>query len=72
VRIFLASGAQRTIEAADSARLHGAFFIINQWYPDLNRMDTILTFRADDVVAAEIIKDGVVTDCILGTGHSTR
>jgi hypothetical protein len=48
VRIFLSSGAQRVVEAADSARLDGSFFVINRWYPNLNRLETVLTLRADE------------------------
>jgi len=72
VKLLLSSGAQRIVEDADSARLDGAFFIINRWYPDLNRTETVLTLRADDVVAAEIVKDGIVTDCVLGAGISQQ
>ena len=68
VRLLLASGDRRTIEPADSARLDGPFFIVSRWYPDLNRRETVLTLRAENVVGAEVLKDGVRIDYIPGRG----
>lgn len=53
VRLFLSSGGQRIVDDADSARLDGPFFLIRRWYPDLNRTETVLTMRAEDVIGAE-------------------
>ena len=61
VRLFLSSGAERTIDAADSARLDVPFFIISRW----DRW-TVLTLRSEIVVAAEVIRDGVVTEYVHG------
>src|SRR5207247_7657726 len=58
VRLFLSSGGQRTIDAADSARLDGPFFLVRRRYPDLNRTETVLTLRSEDVVGADVLKDG--------------
>jgi len=70
VRLLLSSGGQRTIDAADSARLDGPFFLVRRrWYPDLNRTETVLTLRSEDVIGAEVLK-GVRIDYIPGCGHA--
>jgi hypothetical protein len=69
VILHLASGVQRTIEHADSAHVDGPFFIVTRWYQDLNRRETVLTLRSDDVVAADIVKDGVRINGVLGSGE---
>lgn len=68
VRLFLSSGGQRTVDAADSARWDGPFFTVTRWYPDLNRTETVLTLRSEDVIGAEVLKDGVRID-IPGAGR---
>jgi hypothetical protein len=68
VILLLASGVQRRIEHADSADVDGPFFIVTRWYQDLNLRETVLTLRSDDVVAAEIVEDGVKANCVLGGG----
>jgi hypothetical protein len=70
VRLFLTCGGQRTIDAADSARLEGPFFIISRWYPDLKRSETVLTLRSQDVVGTEILKDWVRIDYVPGPGQT--
>jgi hypothetical protein len=70
VVLHLSSGIQRTIEHADSAHVDGPFFIVTRWYQDLNRTETVLTLRSDDVVVAEIVKDGVKINCVLGSGEA--
>jgi hypothetical protein len=69
VRLFLASGDQRTVDAADSARLDGPFFLVRRRYPDLNRTETVLTLRAEDVIGAEVLQDGVRIDTFRGAGR---
>jgi hypothetical protein len=70
VRLFLSSGSQRTVDAAASARLDGPFFIVTRWYQDLNRTETVLTLRSEDVIGAEVLKDGVRIDYIPGPGQT--
>jgi hypothetical protein len=70
VRLFLSSGELRTIDAADSARLDGPFFLVRRWYPALNRTETVLTLRSEDVIGAEVLKDGVRIDFIPGCGQA--
>jgi hypothetical protein len=72
VRLLLSSGAHRDIEHADSARRDGPFFIVTRLYTDINRAETVLTLRAEDVVAAEILTDGVRTDYVIGCGKSPQ
>jgi len=68
VRLLLSSGGERIVDAADSARLDGPFFLVRRSYPDLNRTETVLTLRSDDVIAAEVLKDGLRIDYIAGRG----
>jgi hypothetical protein len=68
VKLRLSSGAQRDVEYADAARVDGLFFIVTRWYSDLNRRETVLTVRTEDIVVAEIFKDGRSTHCVLGGG----
>jgi hypothetical protein len=70
VRLFLSSGEERTIDAADSARLDGYFFIISRRYPDGEQSKTLLTLPSPDVVGAEILIDGVRIDYIPGRGQT--
>jgi hypothetical protein len=72
VTLFLSSGTQRIIEAADSARLDEAFFLVTRRDPGSARVDTLLTLRSIDVVAAEVLKDGVRTDYVLGRGQTSK
>jgi hypothetical protein len=44
------------------------FFIVSRLFPDLNRHETALTLRAEDVAGAEVLKDGVRVDYIAGRG----
>ena len=68
VRLFLTSGAERIVDTADAARVDGPFFVITRRNPGREQVDTVLTLRTQDVVAAEIVKDGVVIDYVLGGG----
>lgn len=70
VRLFLSAGGERTVDAADSARLDGPFFLVRRWHPDLNRSETVLTLRSEDVIGAEVLKDGVRIDYIPGCGQA--
>ena len=70
VRLLLSSGGERIVAAADSARLDGPFFLVRRWYPDLNRTETVLTLRSEDVIGAEVLKDGVRIDYIPGCGQA--
>ena len=70
VRLVLSSGAQRTVESADAARLDDPFFIVTRRDANTGRVDTLLTLRAVDVVAGEVVKDGITTDYVLGRGQT--
>ena len=70
VRLFLSSGGQRAVDAADSARLDGPCLLVRRWHPDLNRTETVLTLRSEDVIGAEVLKDGVRIDYISGCGQA--
>ena len=71
VRLFLSSGTQRAIDAADSAHLDDAFFKVTKRDPGTGRVDTLLTLRSTEVFVAEVLRDGVVTDLILGRGQAS-
>ena len=60
VRLLVSSGGYRTVDGADLARSDGPFFLVRRSYPDLNRTETVVTLRSEDVIGAEVLKDGVV------------
>jgi len=66
VRLFLSSGAQRVIDDADGAGLDEPFCLVTKWYPAIRRRDTVLTLRAEDVLAAEVLQNDVVIDYVVG------
>ena len=66
VRLVLSSGTDRTIDTADAARLDDHFFVVTRRDPYTGRIDTVLTLRSIDVVVAEVIANGVVTDYVRG------
>ena len=69
VRLFCGLG-QRTVDAADRARLDGPFFV-RRWHPDLKHTKTVLTLRSEDVIGAEVLKDGVrISYYIPGCGQA--
>ena len=70
VRLFLTSGDERNIPEADGARADGPFFLVTKLYAELGRVETVLTLLTRDVVAAEILKDGVVRDTVLASTHT--
>ena len=72
VVLLLSSGERHTIQHADAARMEGPFFVVSRWYADLNRRHTVLTLRSQDVIGAEILKDGVRVDYVLGQGEADR
>jgi hypothetical protein len=72
VRLFLSSGTERVLETADAARLDEPFFIITRWHSEIRQLETVLTLRAEDVVAAEVLKNGVRVDYVVGRGPPPR
>jgi hypothetical protein len=68
VRLFLSSGARRAIDAADGARLQDFVFVVPRRDPQTGSVDTLLTLRSVDVIAAEVLTNGVVTDYVCGPG----
>jgi hypothetical protein len=67
VRVLLASGGERIVEEADGARLDGRFFLITRRLLRTGESETVLTLSASDVVGAEIVENGVVTDYVPGS-----
>jgi voltage-gated potassium channel Kch len=72
VQIFLMSGAQRMIETADAARANGPFFEVTCRHVPSGQVHTMLTLLTKDVIAAEVVQDGAVTDYVLGGGKSSN
>ena len=72
VRLFLSSGTERTIDTADAARLDVHFFVVTRRDPGTGRVDTLLTLRSVDVVAAEVCTNGIRTDYVLGRGETPK
>ena len=71
VRLFLTSGARRDLEA-DGAHMDRPFFLVTRWDADLKRRQTVVTLRSNDVVSAEILKDGVSVEVVLGAGVNPK
>jgi len=69
VRLFLASGGQRTIADADSAHADDAFFVVTRHDRNTGRVDTLLTLRSIDVVTAEIVRNGITIERVRGRGE---
>jgi hypothetical protein len=65
VRVVLANGGQRVVEHANAARLDGPFFLVLRHAAGY-RVSTVLTLRAEDVVGAEILLNGNVTEYVRG------
>jgi hypothetical protein len=72
VRVFLSSGVERTVDAAVSAGLDGPFLSGQTMAPRPHRTETVLTLRCEDVIGAEVLKDGVRIDCIPGCGQAKK
>ena len=68
VVLYLTSGDRRTFEQADGARLNDTFFIVTRRYPDIGHVQTVLTLLSKDVVAAEVLENGVRVEFVLGLG----
>jgi len=64
----LVSGGERVVEEADGARLEGPFFVITRRHSRRDQRETVLTLPASDVVGAEIVINGTVTDYVAGGG----
>ncbi len=61
------------IENADAACVQGGFFFgIRRWFPDLQRHETVLTLRTQDVIGAEVLRDGVRIDYVPGLGEPSE
>ena len=68
VRLLWVSGGERVVEEADGARLEGPFFVITRRHSRRGERETVLTLPASDVVGAEIVINGTVTDYVAGGG----
>lgn len=44
--------------------------MVSRWCPDLDRTETLLTLRSEDVIGAEVLMDGVKLDYIPGRGQT--
>ena len=71
VRLFLPSGARRELDA-DGAHMDGPFFLVTRWDARLERTQTVLTLRFEDVVSAEVVKDGVSVEFVSGAAGPRR
>jgi len=69
VRLLLSSGGKRLLERADGARLDGHFFVVTRARPS-GELETVLTLRAEDVVGAEVMREGVRIDYVSGKGQA--
>jgi hypothetical protein len=65
VILVLASGERRVLEA-DGAHMEGPFFMVTRWDAGLQRSQTVVTLRSQDVVRAEIHRDADTVEVVLG------
>ena len=72
VRLFLSSGQERSVETADGAHMDEHFFIVTRSHSGAGRIETMLTLRAEDVVAAEVLSEGVRIDYVPGKGQAAN
>jgi hypothetical protein len=57
------------LETADAARRDEPFFLVTRWHSEIRQVETVLTLRAEDVVAAEVLSNGVRVDDVVGRGR---
>ncbi len=69
VRLHLSSGIVRLIVDADAARLDEPFFIVTRRNPLGEGEITVLTLLSSDVVAADVVKEGVKISQVCGSGR---
>jgi hypothetical protein len=48
--------------------LEGAFFTVTRWDPVTQEARTVMTVLAEQVIMAEIDKDGAMTEYVAGAG----
>jgi hypothetical protein len=60
--------SEKTYQDAEVVCLEGALIILSKWNPERRHTDQICAFPADQVLSADVSKDGVVTGRVLGTG----
>ena len=66
VRITLEDGGVTVFKYATTAHLRGDSIVIYEWNAATNDLDELLTFPATSVIKAEVMRDGFVTEVILG------
>jgi hypothetical protein len=67
-----ASGDTRVVEQADGARLDGPFFLVTRWHAGIRLLETVLTLRSQDVIAAEVLHNSVRTEYVLGSARGAE
>jgi hypothetical protein len=70
VRLLLGSGTWRVVGDADGAHRDGGFFMITRSCPHPQPPYVVLTLLATEVVMAEVHRDGVPVDYVLGAGKA--
>jgi hypothetical protein len=48
----------------------GTFFVVTRLHPDVRQIETVLTLRAEDLVGAEVLEDGVRISYVQGAVSS--
>jgi hypothetical protein len=69
VRLLFVSGGDRVVDEADAARLEGPFFVVTRRHSRTGESETVLTLPTSDVIGAEIVIDGTVTNYVAGGGQ---
>jgi hypothetical protein len=68
VRLLFVSGGDRVVDEADGARLEGLFFVVTRRHSRTGESETVLTLPTSDIVGAEIVINGTVTNYVAGGG----
>lgn len=70
MRIVLADGGVTVFSYATSAALQAGFLGVFEWNQATAKLDEIATFRADQFVKADIIRDRFIVSTIPGYAHA--
>jgi hypothetical protein len=71
VTVKLADGTERTFREADSVAPAEMFIRVDRWNTKTRRLDEVAVFGADQVVVAEVSKNGIVSNGVYGLAASS-
>lgn len=66
VTVRLVGGDEKTFRDADSAARLDSMIVVSRWNTKRRHLDEVAVFAANQVIVAEVSKNGVVTNGVLG------